>query len=105
MDSGDGHRDASHARRAGGAERPAADQQHAARRHRRHRACDDAGGHSPDISSTLRLGGVFHETRPHPVENTSEPLGLRDLLTLTKVRVNSLVVATTVGGYYMAASG
>jgi protoheme IX farnesyltransferase len=28
-----------------------------------------------------------------------------DLLTLTKVRVNSLVVATTVGGYYVSASG
>jgi len=43
------------------------------------------------------------------VENTSDPLRVQsrvaDFLTLTKVRVNTLVVATTVGGYYIATSG
>jgi protoheme IX farnesyltransferase len=35
----------------------------------------------------------------------SKPSRLADILTLTKVRVNTLVVATTAGGYWLAADG
>ena len=41
-----------------------------------------------------------------PYAKTSEGVShskLGDVLTLAKIRVNALVVATTAGGYYMAA--
>ena len=36
---------------------------------------------------------------------TAPPSRLADWITLAKIRVNTLVVATTAGGYYMAATG
>ncbi len=43
-------------------------------------------------------------TQPIPNQDTSDraPSRLADVVTLAKVRVNALVVATTAGGYYMA---
>ena len=40
---------------------------------------------------------------PQDVALSREHTKLDDLVILTKVRVNTLVVATTAGGYYMAA--
>jgi protoheme IX farnesyltransferase len=47
------------------------------------------------------------ETLAHPADNgiIAGRSRLNDLFVLTKVRVNALVVATTAGGYYLAADG
>ena len=49
----------------------------------------------------------YVETRPEPGPRTivSARSRITDLITLTKVRVNVLVVATTAGGFYMASNG
>jgi protoheme IX farnesyltransferase len=41
--------------------------------------------------------------KPHALAMAPAPSRLADLFVLTKVRLNALVVATAVGGYYMAA--
>jgi protoheme IX farnesyltransferase len=43
--------------------------------------------------------------RPDVAASSPAPSKVADLLTLTKLRLNTLVVATTAGGYYMAALG
>ena len=49
----------------------------------------------------------YAETRPEPGPPAliSARSRVTDLITLTKVRVNVLVVATTAGGFYMASTG
>src|SRR5262249_24616850 len=70
----------------------------------RHCADDVFIHHAAGISSTLSLNApntsMQHTTAMSPVRAR-----MNDLFVLTKVRLNSLVVLTAAGGYYMAAPG
>jgi protoheme IX farnesyltransferase len=57
----------------------------------------------PDIPEFDRPSAAPAPGMATPAAEKTRANAVRDLLTLTKVRVNSLVIATTVGGYYVAA--